>query len=555
MDLAASRIRGPGPWLVGLFLLAATFVAYQPVLENEFVEYDDRTFILNSPHVTLGLRADGVAWAFTTLKPDYWIPLTRLSWMLDAELFGLNASAFHATSLVLHAAGTLLLFAAFRRLSGDLWASAFVAAIFALHPIHVESVAWASARRDPLSGVFFALALLAYERRARSQRPWPWAALVAAAVGLGFMAKPTMITLPFVLLLLDVWPLRRWSPGDGLAALFGLVREKTVLFLLVLAACVVTFAAQVSGAAIASGETVPFVLRTVNSVLGYVDYIHRAFWPADLAVLYPINRTIGLNRIIVSVLGLLLVSVLALRGLRSRPFYFVGWFWYVGMLIPMIGLVQVGIHASADRYTYLPLTGLSVMVAFGAKDLVGLLPPSSQRPMRRILLGLGIGVCVLLSAATRQQVAYWKDTVTLFERTVAVTIDNGYMLHSLGVEYRERGDLARAAETLQASVRASPNYAEARRSLAVSLMELGRPGEAVEHLRRLTELEPGSAEAHRLLGDALHARGDRIAALTHYRRALELDPDDWVARKRLQEAGSQSRRDARRSGRRRRVAE
>ena len=399
--------------LVAVLLAAATAAAYLPLLGNDFVNYDDDLYILDSPPIGAGLTADGFRWAFTSFQGANWFPLTRLSWLLDAQLFGLDARAFHATSLLLHVAGAVSLLLAFAGLTGALWPSAFVAAVFALHPLHVESVAWAAARKDVLSGLFWALTLLAYARRARRGPSFPRAAALFAALALGLLAKPVLVTLPCVLLLLDVWPLRRLGPGTGdgtSGRLRRAVVEKLPLFALVAVSSAVTLAAQRAGGAVQALDRYPLLTRLENALNAYPAYVAKAFWPSRLSVFYPHpHGAMPGWRTALSALLLVAVSAWVIRELRRRPYLAVGWFWFVGTLLPVIGLVQVGQAAMADRYTYVSLTGLAVMVAWGARDALG-----GRRLLRLSAASLALLVLVALAVATWQQARIWRSSATLF---------------------------------------------------------------------------------------------------------------------------------------------
>ena len=410
---------------------------------------DHRLSVLR-PQVTGGLGPDGIAWAFTSLYSANWLPLTRLSWMLDAELFGMTPTGFHATSLVLHVANAVLLLLAFTRLTGAFWPSAFVAFVFALHPLHVESVAWASARKDLLSGLFFMLALLAHERVARSATPGRWKLALAGSLALGLMSKPMLVTLPFVLLLLDVWPLGRWRAEAPLKGAWPLFREKAPLFVLVLLSCIVTLIAQQH--AMASDTSFPPLLRLVNSALAVVDYVTRAVWPLDLAVLYPMPKDVGSNRVVIAVFAVAIASVIAWRALPARPWIFVGWAWFLGMLVPVIGLVQVGVQASADRYTYLPLIGLSVIPAWGVRERLSAAAPAARRAVA-VAAALS---CVALAGLTWRQVGVWQNGVTLFEHTLAVTGTNPWAEHFLGYSYLVRGEREAGLHHLEEALRLDP---------------------------------------------------------------------------------------------------
>jgi tetratricopeptide (TPR) repeat protein len=477
-------LRDPRFLVASAALALLTGFAYAPVFSNGFVLYDDGLYILNVPQIRRGVSAPNLAWAFTTLQGANWFPLTRISWMLDAELFGAKAVGFHATSLFLHVCATALLFRAFAVMTGALWASAFVAAVFALHPLHVESVAWAAARKDVLSGVFWMLALLAHARVAqRDGKGGAGTARVgvACALLLGLMAKPTLVVLPFVLMLLDIWPLRRIER----IGIWGVVREKLPLLAIVVAASALTVFAQRSGGAIPSLDLISLGSRLENAVVATVAYLGKAVWPSGLAVYYPHPLdTLSVVHVSGAIAVCLGLSAAAWAWRRTAPWVAVGWLWFVGALVPVIGIVQVGQAAMADRYTYIPLIGLSLVVAFGLGHL-------ATRPAARLVCGVAAALCVLaMTAATREQVAVWKDTAALFEHALAVT---------------ERNHVAHI-------------------NLAVEHVNAERWGAAEVELRRALKIAPRSAMAHGVLGDALRGQSKPEAALRNYRAALERDP-------------------------------
>ena len=439
-------------------LCAAALVAHGPAASNDFVPFDDPECVRSVPQVMGGLRAQNVLWAFTSFEYANWFPVTRLSWIVDAELFGRNPAGFHRTSIALHVLNVLLFFAAMFRLTRELWPSAFVAAVFAVHPLHVESVAWISSRKDLLSGLFFATSLLIYERKVRGERPRLWGAVLAVAYALGLMSKSVLVTLPFLLLLLDVWPLGRWRKGAALA----LLREKAVLFGLSLAMCVVTL--MVQQGPMQSVEQFPFLMRVQNASLAYVEYLQRAVWPTDLIALYPLARAVG-SQALLSGVAVVVCSFLALRSLPAHPWYFVGWFWYLGVLFPMIGLVQVGSQATADRYTYLALAGLSILVAWGARDLLRRLAPVPRKAIAS-LLGVAAVLCFgLLIGAAREQAATWKNGRTLWQHAAAIAPQSYGVRFRLALALHDAGDYAAAIPHYEYALRLAPDYEDLRAAL------------------------------------------------------------------------------------------
>jgi tetratricopeptide (TPR) repeat protein len=537
--------------LLALLLGAVTVAVHWPAVTSSFVVYDDDIYVSERPEVSAGLSREGVAWAFTSFQGANWFPLTRLSWMLDAELFGLDPGAFHATSLALHVINVLLLFLALLRLTGNPWPSAFAAGVFALHPLHVESVAWVSTRKDVLSGTFFMLALLAHERCARSERRRLWQGVLLLVLALGLMAKPMLVTLPFVLLLLDHWPLGRLG---GRAQWRRALLEKLPLFVLVVLACGVTLVAQRAGGALQALEIYPLAVRFENAVDAYAFYVVKAFWPSGLAVFYPhAHGGLPLWRVVLGALFLLGVSAWVLRELRRRPYLGVGWLWFVGMLVPVIGLVQVGQAARADRYTYLPLIGLSIMLAWGARELVAWRPALALGVRRA-----GVVALAALAVTANLQVRTWRDSTSLFEHALRVTKRNHVAYINLGLVLGRAGRFEEAEEhlttaiaivpasakargirgevrmaqkrnseatrDLQAALRLEPRSTRWEMGLARMLAEAGRLEQAEAAFRRVLAREPERADAYALLGATLVRRGRIDEAIASYRRALALEP-------------------------------
>jgi tetratricopeptide (TPR) repeat protein len=541
------------PLFAGLLLALLALVAFLPVLGHDFVRFDDPLYVTQNAHVRAGLTWEGIAWALTANVASNWHPLTMLSHMLDATLFGLNPRGHHLTSLVLHVADTVLLFLVFWRMTGKTGRSAAVAALFAVHPTHVESVAWVAERKDVLSALFWMLALLAYHRYAvqPSRGRYAWIVLWLA---LGLMSKPMVVTLPFVLLLLDVWPLGRLAlPGKPpeRTALWRLVREKLPLFALAAAGSVVTVLAQHKS--LASAETFPVARRLAHAVVSYVAYLGKTLAPRHLAVYYPMPGPEPAWEVAGALLLLAGITALALLAVRRAPYLLVGWLWFLGTLVPVIGLVQVGGQSMADRYTYLPSIGLYLMIVWGLADLLG------RRPAGRTVLAFGTAVVLtVLVGLTRVQLATWRDSEALFEHAVAVT-DGNYLAHlnlaqilagedrreeslahfraalalapgmvqvraSLGNTLRRWGQPAEALPHLRAALILRPRDAELHHSLAMDLVDLGRTDQAMAELRTALRLDPKLADAHYGLGLLLQKRGEEDEALAHYRAALASDP-------------------------------
>ena len=471
---APSSGRAAAAVVCGLLLLAVVLVFGQS-LRHEFINCDDPLYVYTTPQVTDGLSLDSVGWAFTTTRAGNWHPLTWLSLMVDGQLYGALPWGYHLTNLLLHAAAAILLFQVFWRMTGNLWPAAFLAALFAIHPLRVESVAWAAERKDVLSGCLFMLTLAAYlgyvRHRGSPVRYWA----VVVTFGLGLMAKPALVTTPFVLLLLDYWPLGRFTSQRSSAAAGGadnrwgrwgatyrrIFLEKVPLILLAAASCVVTTLAQ--GSAVIGVETVAFGPRLANAIVSYVVYVRQFFLPFGLALLYPHpGDSLSLDdwQVMAALLVLLFVSALAALGRRRCPYLFVGWFWYLGMLVPMIGIVQVGVQGMADRYTYLPQIGLGIALVWGAGAMV------RGRPWRRWLCGTASSsaIVVLIVCAWRQT-SYWHDGETLWRHTLACTSKNAMAHNDLGARLADYGRLRKALAHFEAALALAPTYQDAKNNI------------------------------------------------------------------------------------------
>lgn len=497
---------------VYLLLFLATFAVYSQVRHFDFVNFDDPEYVTENNHVRAGLTLDGLAWAFISTDAENWFPLTRISHMADCQFFGLRSGWHHLTNLLLHALATLLLFAGLKRMTGALWCSAFVAFLFALHPLHVESVAWIAERKDVLCAFFWFLTLWCYARYA--QRPGVGRyLLVLLAFSCGLMAKPMAVTLPFVLLLLDVWPLRR---ANRLAILW----EKLPFFALAAGVSLVTYIAQQQGHAIQSLHALPAGLRVANALVTYLAYIARMFWPAKLAVFYPYSHKLPSRYALAAGATLAGITFLVVRWFRSRPYLAVGWFWYLGTLVPVIGLVQVGGQSSADRYTYLPTVGLAIMLSWGTADVLRSWPRG-----RTAAAVSALAVCSACVVLTSIQLRYWATTESLFRHAVEVTTDN-YVAHNNLADYylsKLRNDEA-LGHVIEA-LRVQPNYAEARVNLATILSRAGKTDEAEREYRVALTLQPGNVEGHSGYGALLFNQGRANDALREFWEAVQLRPE------------------------------
>ncbi len=511
------RFRGS----IALLLIAGSFTVYAEVRSHEFVRYDDDLTIFENAVVREGLSLPSAVRAFTEPHETNWIPLTWISLQLDHTLYGLEPAGYLLTNVVLHSVSAALLFLVLARMTGSLWASGFVAAVFALHPLHVESVAWASERKDALSGVFWMLTLLAYAAYAKHPGSTRRYALVLACLVLGLLAKPMLVTLPFVLLLLDYWPLGRLAAGgkDSLPRrLRPAVLEKLPMLAVVAAVSVVTFVVQRETGAMSRQPMLPFPFRLLNAVDSYGVYIAKSLWPTDLAVFYPHPlRSGSLLRSGAIALALVSVTAVAARAAVRRPYLIVGWLWYLGTLVPVIGLVQAGMQARADRYMYVPLIGLTVMLAWGAADLFG-----RRRNGRVALAAASCIVLVALAATARKQVGYWRDTVSLYERAISVTEGNFVAHRGLAAALLSAGSHDRARHHFAAAVRIQPRWFEARVGLGDALLAGGEPAEAIEAYTDALRLQPDESRALERLGRAYFEAGKVNRAERTLLRALRL---------------------------------
>jgi tetratricopeptide (TPR) repeat protein len=528
--------------IVSVLLAVIVGLAFGRALGNDFVGYDDQSYVVLNPRVTNGLTVDGIQWAFTHVHASNWHPLTMISHMLDCQLYGLQPWGHHLTSILLHAATAILLFLALRELTGNLWPAVLVAAVFAVHPLRVESVAWVSERKDVLSGVFFMLTLWAYARYARGNGARSfWYITVVVLFALGLMCKPTLVTVPFVLLLLDYWPLGRSqsSPflGRGITreTWSRLIFEKLPLFVLSAAFCVATLLAQKQ--ALDASLKPPLAERVGNALVSYAVYLGQMIWPARLAVLYPYPEgNLKAAHVILALLLLLSISAAVFVWRRKYPFLLTGWLWYLGMLVPMIGIVQVGSQGRADRYTYLPQIGLYLLVAWGAMELF-----HQWRRSRVILAGAGLLIITALITRSYFQTSYWQDTETLWKHATATTSNNYIASNNLAQFLFQSGRFDEAIAECQKALKIKPDFAAAHNNLGAALVENkrgdngarrqnGAVDEAIVHYRRALQINPDFAQAHSNLGTALLLKGQVDEAIAHYQKAVEIDPNFAEAR-------------------------
>jgi tetratricopeptide (TPR) repeat protein len=515
------------PRILGLLLALVSILAYWPATQNGFVNYDDDLYVTQNSVVQNGLTWSGVHWAFSKINVSNWHPLTWLSHMVDCELFRLNAGGHHLDSLLIHAANAGLLFALLFRLTSALWPAFFIATLFAWHPLHVESVAWISERKDVLSLFFALISMLNYARyvnlaKVQSSKAKVYFAWSLLAFALSLMAKPMLVTLPFVLLLLDFWPLCRLTScklqvESSEPRNLQLILEKWPFFLLTAAACVLTVIAQ-QDAAMVPLQRVPLGLRLENVVTAYVGYLAKTIWPAHLSVFYPLPKFIPLWKVVGAAVVLLAASILVWRQRQRRPYLLVGWLWYLGALVPAIGLVQVGDQAIADRYTYFPLIGIFLAATFWMKDF------AEQQRFPPLAVGVWAGVilatCLLL---TEKQLAYWRDSQTLFIHALAVTKDNALAHLNLGEALQEQNRQAEALAEYQEVLRISPSRVEAYNNISRILNDQGKPAAALEYSQAALQLNPKSPAYHDSLGIILAELGRSNEAMQHFDEALKWD--------------------------------
>ena len=499
--------------LVTLALVIGTLACYGSVRDFEFTNFDDHRYITHNPVVLSGLNAQSIAWAFRAINVGNWHPITWLSHMLDCELYQLKdgsqwAGGHHLSNVILHVANTLLLFALLIRLTSTVWRSAFVAALFALHPLHVESVAWVSQRKDLLSAFFGFLTIWAYVEFTRTRR---WTSYVAMLVcfALSLMSKPMLVTLPFVLLLLDFWPLRRLS--------YSAIIEKLPLFVIAIASCVVTVIAQARGGSISAIDEISLAGRTTNAIVACGVYLRQTVWPLNLGPFYPLQTRWPAWVVAAAVSVLAAITVIATAFSRRRPALLVGWLWFVGTLVPVIGLVQVGSQAHADRYTYVPLIGIFITIAWAIPDLGG-----RTRPWIAAICIIGLS---LLGFHAIEQVQHWRNSVTLSQRALVVTDRNAVSHFNLGMAYSERGDLHSAIEEFKSAAEIKPEWTDVYYELGNAYRRNGELQSAITAYLAAIDRQPKHLDAINNLGMTFALEGDYTRAIETFKKALTINPN------------------------------
>ena len=499
-------------------LAIVTLALYWPVAGFEFNNYDDAQYITQNPQVQSGLTAQNIRWAFTTGHASNWHPLTWLSHMLDCQLFGPDAGGPHLVNALFHAANTLLLFGLLRRLTGSAWRSAFVAALFALHPMHVESVAWVAERKDVLSAFFGLLTLWVWCSYVRAPSR-PRYALALFLFALGLMSKPMLVTLPLLMLLLDFWPLRRAQTDKPLHGFAPLVVEKLPFFALALVSCVITFLVQKAGGAVMQADMVSPGKRVANALVSYVRYLGKLLWPQNMAVVYPYPAHIPAWQIAGAALLLVAITIVAIRSASHRPWLIVGWLWFVISLVPVIGLVQVGVQSMADRYTYLPAIGFFLMITWTAAD--GVVNWPAAKPVLATAAGVVLAACFVVSS---HQLQYWRNSFALFTHALEVNPNNAVAHCNLGQAFAAAGKSAEAREHYARALEIDPSYVSAMVRMSSYYNLHGNYDQAIDCLEPALQVRPDDPQLHYNLALALSGKGKTGLAVAEYRATLALDP-------------------------------
>ncbi len=521
--------------LICALLAIAIIVVYWQVINFDFINFDDHLYITENHIIIQGITLTGIRWAFTSMYAANWHPLTWISHMLDVQLFGMNPGMHHLTNVIFHTLNTLLLFFVLQKMTGALWRSAAVAALFALHPLHVESVAWISERKDVLSTFFWLLTMVGYYWYVQNSSFKRYYLVVFIFI-LGLLSKPMLVTLPFALLLLDVWPLKRlggdvqieWIGGNQSCnkvrfssrwpQLSLLIREKIPLIILAIISSGVTFYAQRNGGAVQPFEHLHFSTRLINSVISYTGYLGKMLLPINLAVLYPYPGSFHPIEVIISLLIILFITFMTLLFAKQLPYLLVGWFWYLGTLIPVIGIVQVGQQSMADRYTYLPLVGIFIMIVWGLADLI------AHWQYRQLATGVFTPLLLIFLMWTSWvQVSYWKNSETLFNHTLELT-KNNYLAHNnLGIALFHRGDVQAAIRQYQDSLKINPHFENAHFNLGRALAEEKHFDEAVDQFQECIKMNPQDGGVYNNLGNIMAVKGNLNDAIKYYTEALHID--------------------------------
>ena len=511
-------------YLIVIFFIFSSYITYSQIIGNDFINFDDNEYIVENYSIQSGFNTGSIKWAFTSVVQGNWHPLTWLSHMLDWNLFGANASGHHLVSVLLHIGAVIFLFLFLNKTTNNLWPAVFASALFALHPLRVESVAWAAERKDVLSMFFGMACLYAYAFYAEKNKSLRYLLCLILFV-LSLMSKSMLVTLPFIMMLLDYWPLQRWQKaideqGKRLHSARCLIWEKVPFLLFTITSSIITFCVQNKAGAISSGEKLAFIVRGANAIVSYVAYLGKTFWPINLAVFYPYEYPLPLWKVLISGIILILFTLAVLYYIRKLPFLFVGWFWYLGTLIPVIGLVQVGNQAIADRYTYLPSIGIAVMLAWGIPTLI-----KSEEIRKKILFPMGIAFLTILSVLTCQQCGYWKNNFELFNHAVLVTKDNYVAHNNVGLTLAEEGKINGAFYHYNKAIHIKPDYADAYYNRGIIYDERGQYQLAIEDYNQAIRLQPNFARAYNNSGAASLKLGQNSRAIDDFNKAIQLKQD------------------------------
>jgi protein O-mannosyl-transferase len=502
--------------LMSMFLAAAILVAYWQVQYYDLISFDDIDYISGNPYIKAGLTWDSFSWAMKDVHSGCWHPLTWISHMLDYQLFRSRAGGYHWTNVIFHIANSILLYLVLKRMSGSAWKSALVAALFAVHPLNVESVAWVSERKNLLCTFFWFAGLWSYAYYVERPTRYRYS-LILVTFSLGLMSKPIIVTFPFTLLLLDYWPLGRLTSWKIFPRLLF---EKIPLFILAVIVSIATFLSSLHGDITISIDKLPLPDRLANAVVAYVKYLGKMFWPQNLSVFYPYPREFGLFQIVGAVLLLSVISCLVIFWARRYRYVLVGWLWYLGTLVPVIGLIQVGEQAMADRYAYIPMIGLFIVIAWGIPDLL------EGRWQRKMISVVSSGVILsALIICTILQVRYWQNSETLFRHALYVTPDNIVAHTSLGIVLNLRGESDEAIKHFAYVIKKAPAYVNAYTNMGVVLAGQGKTDEAIVYYREALRIKPNDESTHNNLGVALAKEGKFNEAIEHFREALRIKPD------------------------------
>jgi tetratricopeptide (TPR) repeat protein len=533
---SSSRVRFE--FVISLFLILAILVVYYQTKNYDFVLLDDDVYITHNPFVAGGWSSENIKWAFSNSHGGFWIPLTWLTYIIDSQLHGLNAGYYHITNLIFHILNSLLLFFIFRQMTGDIWQSGFIAALFAVHPVHVESVAWVSERKDLLFAFFWLLTMWSYLHYVKRPSTRRYSLVILLFVA-GLMSKPMIVTLPFVLLLCDYWPLKRFQlkkypQADAIYPKISvpkMILEKVPLIILSIGASVLTFLQQQAHGAVSSLENSPINLRMANVLVSYVKYLAKMVWPHDLTAIYPFPPSIPFWHVAGACLLLAFIFLLAIKHFTRRPYLAIGWLWFVGTLVPVIGIIKIGSHAMADRYTYMPFIGLYIVIAWGVPEIL-----SQFRYKKVVLVSAAVALIAGLMLTAKIQTSYWANSIRLFTHAIEVTQDNFLAHRNLGLALSYRGELDKAFWHFKQALRINPKSARSYNDIGTYLMLKGKYDDSIGYFKKALFFQPNFSKAHNNIGLVLMAKKNYAEAIGHFQKALRADPNFASARQNLQKA-------------------